>query len=157
MTSTRVGGVVFFILSGVYFFFAGQIPLDFFSQQETFTARSMPQLIGIGGMVCAGLMVVLPSAPTDWRALTSLNWVQPALLMALMWAYAAVFEYLGFGIATLIFLLVAFGILGERRPLRMLLVAIPLVGGFWLLMDGLGIYLSPGTLVEQLMPGEAAS
>lgn len=146
LNNTRVGGLVFLALSLAYGYHATQIQLDFFSQQEAFNARSMPQLIAGAGVVCSLLMIALPSKPTEWQALKELNWRRPLLLLALMWGYASAFEYVGFAAATTLFLLLAFFALGERRPVRMIAVAVPLVGGFWLLMHLLGIYLSPGDL-----------
>jgi len=150
INNTRVGGIIFLAFSLVYGYFAGDIPLDFFSRQETFNARSMPLLLAGAGVICSVLMIIVPSKPTDWSALLVLDWLRPAALLAVMWAYASVFEDLGFAISTIAFLIIAFTMLGERRPLRMIAVAVPLVGGFWLLMDQLGIYLAPGLLVEAL-------
>lgn len=155
LTNTRIGGILFLALSLAYGYGATQIQLDFFSRQETFNARSMPQFIAVCGIICSLLMIVLPSGRTDWSALVRLDWVRPLALVLLMWGYAASFELLGFPLATLLFLNLAFLTLGERRPLRMLVVSVPLVLGFWLLMDVLGIYLSPGAFFEELMAAAA--
>jgi len=146
MTDTRVGGILFLVLSGLYGWFAADIPLDFFSRQETFNARSMPLLLAAAGATCSMLMIVLPSPRTDFAAWRQLRWREPTLLLLLMWAYASVFELLGFAVATTLFLSMAITLLGERRPIRILAVVLPLTGGFWLLMDLLGIYLAPGDL-----------
>ncbi len=151
MNDARVGGVIFLAISLAYGYLASEIPLDFWSEQESFNARSMPQLIAAAGICCALLMLVLPSAPTQWRELSRLSWRQPAILLGLMWLYALVFEVLGFALATFVFLNAAFAVLGERNILRMTAVSLPLVFGFWLLMDSLDIYLAPGDLIEALL------
>ncbi len=75
-----------------------------------------------------------------------LHWSPALQLLLAMSVYGIVFEYLGFIVATLLFLLAGFAILGERRPGLMLVAALPLTLGFWLLMEFLGIYLGPGEL-----------
>lgn len=150
INSSRVGGIVFLVLSCLYGYFANDIPLDFFSEQEPFNARSMPRFIAACGILVSVLLIVTPSSVTDWRAIRALNWRPALLLLAMMSAYGFMMEPLGFGIATVAFLSAAFVVLGERKPRRILLVTVPLVLGFWLLMDQLGIYLGPGTLVESI-------
>ncbi len=75
-----------------------------------------------------------------------LNWLPALLLLISMCVYALVLETLGFPAATILFLIVAFLVMGERRPVWLFGVSVPLVLGFWLLMDQLGIYLYPGDI-----------
>lgn len=156
INNTRVGGILFLMFSVGYGYYATQIPLDFFSQQEAFNARSMPQFLGVCGVIVSALLIVLPSQPTDWRSFAVYDWIRPPALLLLMWGYASGFEMLGFGLSTLLFLLLAFMMLGERNWLRMIGVAVPLVLGFWLLMHQLGIYLSPGELLAPYFSGETS-
>ncbi|MCB1692935.1 MAG: tripartite tricarboxylate transporter TctB family protein [Pseudomonadales bacterium] len=155
MTGSRIGGVLFLVLCLGYGYYAGEIQLDFFSQQEPFNARSMPQMIAVAGIVISILLIVTPSTRTDWAFLKDLNWKPALLLLALMALYGAVFDYLGYAIATVLFLVAAFIVLGERRPTRMLLVSIPVTFGFWGLMYLLGISLSPGALILDFLAGQA--
>jgi len=151
MNSSRVGGVLFLLLSILYGYFAGDIPLDYFSQQETFNARSLPRIIAVAaGLVSLGL-IVMPSPRTNWQFLGQLNWRPALLLLLLMSVYGLVLDPLGFVLATTLFLLAAFFVLGERHWIRMLAVSVPLAGGFWLLMTWLEIYLGTGTLIQQLL------
>ncbi|XOV88618.1 MAG: tripartite tricarboxylate transporter TctB family protein [Pseudomonadota bacterium] len=145
---------MFLLLSGGYGYFAGQIPLDFWSEQEPFNARSMPTFIAVFGAVCSVLLIVTRSPTTDWRGLWRLNWRPACLLLALMSVYGVAFTYLGFGISTVLFLMIAFLILGERRMVPMLLVAVPLVAGFWLILKLLGIQLESGAWLMALAAGE---
>lgn len=145
MIISRLTGVLFLVLFVAYGYFAGQIPLDFWSQQEAFNARSLPYLISAAGSFLALLCIVippkidLPEQPLHWR---------PALaLLALLYAYGHAIEWLGFAVSTIALLFGGFAILNERRWPRMLAVALLLTGGFWLLMDALGIYLAPGELI----------
>jgi putative tricarboxylic transport membrane protein len=56
-------------------------------------------------------------------------------------------KWIGFIISSILFLLVGFYILGERRIKRMLLASIPLVVMLWFIMSSLlGVYIAPGEL-----------
>ncbi|MEX0941721.1 MAG: tripartite tricarboxylate transporter TctB family protein [Pseudomonadales bacterium] len=151
MNNSRVGGIVFLIVSCLYGYFGNEIPLDFWSQQETFDARSMPRLLAAAGIVASVLLIVTPVAKTDWSLFSQLRWQPAVLLLILMSAYGFLMEFLGFAVSTILFLSGAFVVLGERKPLRILLVSLSLALGFWLLMDQLGIYLLPGSLFEDLI------
>ncbi len=118
--------------------------MDFWSEEETFNARSLPYLIALAGALIAGLLLFLPSEDPDTSALVDYQWRQAALLLFLMSGYGAVLEWLGFLPATITFLCLSCAVLGERRILVILAACVPLVIGFWLLMDSLGIYLDPG-------------
>ena len=150
MTSARLGGVLFLILCIAYGVYAGDITLDYWSEQEMFNARSMPYLIAIAWSFCAILLIVIPTPKTDWSTALNLNWLPAGLLLVLMSAYGFLLEPLGFVIATILFLVTAFLVLGVQSVRAPLLVAATIAMGFWLLMDKLGIYLAPGVLPEQL-------
>lgn len=154
LNSTRVGGILFLALSCAYGYYATEIPLDYWSRQEVFTARSMPYLVAAGGAIIATLLILVPSSPTDWQRLGKLSWLPALALLVLMSGYALVLEVLGFPLATVLFLAVGWFIMGERRPHWLLGISIPLVAGFWLLMDQLGIYLYPGDLFAVLFGGQ---
>lgn len=148
LNNARLGGLLFLCLSGAYGYFATEIPLDYFSRQETFTARTLPYFISAAGVLVSLLLLLTPSLPTDWARLRDLRWMPAGLLLMLMFAYGAVLESLGFPLATIAFLITAWFVMGERRPVWLFGLSIPLTFGFWLLMDQLGIYLYPGDLIE---------
>lgn len=58
--SSRIVGILFLILFVAYGWFASRIPLDFWSEEETFNARSMPYLIAIVGSLISLLLVTVP-------------------------------------------------------------------------------------------------
>jgi len=70
------------------------------------------------------------------------------LLMSL---YGFLLEPMGFVVATVLFLVSAFVALGIKSLQRPIVVALSISVSFWLLMDVLGIYLTPGVLLEQLL------
>ena len=146
MNNSKISGLLFLVLFSAYAYLAGDIPLDFWSEEELFNARSLPYAISAAGIPISLLLIMLPSAETQQRAMFELHWSPALQLLLAMSVYGIVFEYLGFIFATLLFLLAGFAILGERRPGLMLVAVLPLTLGFWLLMDFLGIYLGPGEL-----------
>ena len=80
-----------------------------------------------------------------------MDWPTAILLVVLMFGYGLTMKWLGFIISSIIFLLIGFWILGERRILLMLLTAIPLVLVLWGLMSYLlGVYIAPGEIFYQL-------
>lgn len=140
----RVVACCFLILAAGYLWTTQFIPLDFWSESEPFNARSMPYLIGWACVLISLLMIVLPSKAFSWSNLNDLQ-VLPALgLFLLLACYGFAIEHLGFVESTIAFLVTGFFVLGERRWLAIALVSIAVAGGFWLLMDLLGIYLNPG-------------
>jgi len=138
------------LLFSTYGFLTTDIPLDLFSEEELFNARSLPYGIAAVGSFISLLVILLPSPGTQWQTWLALDWLPAILLLLLMSLYGLVFEYLGFVLSTIIFLITSYAVLGERRITWMLLCSIPLVLGFWLLMDFLGIYLDPGELFHSL-------
>jgi putative tricarboxylic transport membrane protein len=150
MNNAKISGLFFFCLFLTYGYLATDIPLDFWSEQEAFNARTLPYFIAAFGMIVSLFLVLLPSGPTDWKAVTRLRWSPAILLLLGMSIYGALFETLGFIVATLLFLVSGYVVLGERRIVAMLLASVPLVLGFWLLMDFLGIYLNAGELFVDL-------
>ena len=150
MNNAKISGLFFFCLFFTYGYLATDIPLDFWSEQERFNARSLPYLVAAFGMIVSLFLILLPSGPTDWKAITRLRWIPAILLLLSMSIYGALFEMLGFIVATILFLVSSYAVLGERRIVAMLIAAVPLVLGFWLLMDFLGIYLNSGELFVDL-------
>ena len=83
------------------------------------------------------------------NANADLDWRLAAGLLVLMIAYGLALEWLGFLVATTLFLIVGFWMLGERRPGILLAVSVPFTVGFWLLLTkALDIYLAPGQILD---------
>lgn len=143
MNTYRIGGLAFLILSLVYGWAAFDITLDFWSEQETFNARSLPlALSGFGVLI--SLIALLQGSEKTWHFPTHLNWKPAIYLLFLMTCYGFCLDILGFFLATSLLLGSGFYLLGERRFLHLTIITLTLVLGFWVLMDSLGIYLDPG-------------
>ncbi len=152
MAREKVGALIMLLFSLAYGYLATHIPLTFLAQQEFFTPRTMPYALAVVGMLLSFLILVLPTSdPQGERTLAQetqgMAWWPAILLVMLMVLYGLVMKWLGFIIASILFLLAGFYILGERRIKRMLLAAIPLVVVLWALMSKLlGVYIAPGEL-----------
>lgn len=137
-----------------YGYFAQQIPLDYWSQEEAINARSLPYLLAIAGSGLSGILVILSlgslkfqkpktenptTAPAnDWRSLF--------VMLVLMALFAISIEILGFVLSSILLLAGGFFVLGSRSPRLIFLISIPLVLVIWFLLDVMGIYLAEGTL-----------
>jgi len=156
MAREKVGALVMLLFSIAYGLLATKIPLSFLAQQETFTSRTMPYALAIMGGVLSFLILVLPTVtPSGKKTLAEetrgMEWSTAILLVAMMLVYGLIMKWLGFILASIIFLLAGFYILGERRIKRMLFTAVFLVVGLWGIMSMLlGVYIAPGELFYQL-------
>lgn len=152
MTKDRIGALFFLVLSLGYGLQAQEIRLLPFAAGEVFTPRTMPTALAIGGVVISLLMLVLPAkdrpkrlgegAFAGWGAFA---WVKVLALGVLMVIYAYLLTRAGFIIATSLFLIGGFLVLGERRWLILGGASVPVVIAFWFILSQLlGIYLAPG-------------
>jgi putative tricarboxylic transport membrane protein len=156
MAREKVGALVMLLFSMAYGLLALKIPLSFLAQNEFFTSRTMPYALAVLGVFIALLILVFPTTdPEGKRSLREethgMDWKTAILLVVGMIAYGLTMKWIGFIISSILFLLVGFYILGERRIKRMLLASIPLVVMLWFLMSSLlGVYIAPGELFYML-------
>ncbi len=74
------------------------------------------------------------------------------VLILLMGIYAAVFSYLGFVVASVLFLQAAFYVLGERRFLVSVSISVGLVLFLWVFLTRVfGLYLDNGALFSAIL------
>ena len=146
MIQSRLIGAVFLLAFLAYGYTAKEIPLDFWAEVELFNARSFPIIVSVGGSIFALIFIFqAPSSPAE--PLSGLN-IELVGLIGLMLLYAAFLERLGFISATVIFLVSAFLILGERRPIILFAVSGGITTCFYFLMSVLEIYLPQGAWIE---------
>lgn len=151
MRRDTVGPLILLVFCLVYGAFALQIDMFPGQELEAFTPRTLPIGLTILGVLLS-LILILQSVkagggPSVAEMVRGLDWGRTAALIVLMALYGLALSPLGFILSTIMFLLAGFLVLGERRPLVLLLAAVPLVVLFWALMTRvLGIYLEPGRL-----------
>ncbi|MFW2368479.1 MAG: tripartite tricarboxylate transporter TctB family protein [Desulforhopalus sp.] len=156
MAREKVGALVMLLFSIAYGLLATNIQLTFLSQQETFTARTMPYALAVMGSLLSLAILVFPTVdPAGRNSLreetSGMDWATAIQLVVLMMFFGLTMKWLGFIVASILFLLVGFWILGERRVKLMLFAAIPLVFVLWGIMSVLlGVYIAPGEIFYQL-------
>jgi putative tricarboxylic transport membrane protein len=156
MPREKVGALVILLFSLGYGLLATSIQLSFLSMQETFTARTMPYALSVMGIVLSLAILVLPTVdPSGKKSLSEetegMDWLTGILLVVAMFIFGLTMKWLGFILSSIIFLLIGFWILGERRRKLMIFTAIPLVLVLWGIMSKLlGVYIAPGEIFYQL-------
>lgn len=153
MVLDRWIALIFLIFTLAYGYASYTYPLLPFERNMAFLPNTMPMALSVIG---AGLALILlfsrrPEQEDgdvlggiDPARLKDYKIGQAAALIGAMVAYALLLRPVGFLAATLIFLMGASYILGERRWVVMLAAAIGGAGVVWLLVHQLlGIYLSP--------------
>lgn len=144
------------LFSIAYGILATKIPLSFLAQQEFFTSRTMPYALSVLGIILSFLILVLPTADPDGRkslktVTKGMDWRRAIFLVILMIIYGLTMKWLGFIIASILFLNGGFFILGERRIKGMILASVPLVVALWFIMAALlGVYIAPGEIFYML-------
>jgi len=156
MAREKVGALIMLLFSIGYGLMATKIPLTPLSEGEMFTSRTMPYALAVIGSLLSLGIIVLPTTDTAGKKslgeeTAGMDWPTAILLVVLMIGYGLTMKWLGFILASIIFLLIGFRILGERRILLMVLTAVPLVFVLWGLMSMLlGVYIAPGDIFYQL-------
>ena len=148
----KIGALFIMAFSIAYGIYAFKIPLIFLSQGEALNARTMPYALSSAGFVISLLIIILPSFDKDKvtsvrQALSGLEWRRTAWLNGLMLVYSLIMPWVGFVIASIIFMAGGIMILGERNFKVILIASVPLVIVLWFLLTKvLGMYIAPGEL-----------
>jgi len=143
LSKDRIGGILLLIFCITYGILSQTITLLPIQAKAAFTARTMPEVLTVLGIALSVLVIVFPSS-SERPKLSGYLWVQGASFLALMSFYGLTIRPMGFLFSTSFFLIAGFMLLGERSVFRLAAVAVPLVGGFWLLMtQGLDIFIEP--------------
>lgn len=143
LTKDRIGGVLLLMFCLTYGFLSQNITLLPIQAKAAFTARTMPEVLTVLGIGLTMLVIIFPSS-SDRPQLAGFNWGTAALFLILMSAYGLTVRPVGFLASTSLFLIAGFALLGERSMLKLILVAVPLVVGFWVMMtQGLDVFIEP--------------
>ncbi|PLX71011.1 MAG: tripartite tricarboxylate transporter TctB family protein [Denitrovibrio sp.] len=152
MAREKLGALLMLLFSIAYGIGAINIPLSFLAQQETFSSRTMPMALAVAGIVFSVAIIVLPTVDPDGKpslgdVTKGMEFRKTIYLILLMIAYGLLMKWIGFLIASAIFLMVGFRILGEKRLKIIVLGAVPLVIFLWFIMSLLlGVYIAPGEI-----------
>lgn len=151
----RVGCSFILVFALVYFYASFDIPLSTLPGNEVFTARTLPMYLSILTIIFCLLRMFFPDNQEDGdsivAAVKNFRWRPFFWLSGLMLGYSLSFKFLGFGMATVLFLFTGFYILKERRLWLSFLVAAGLTLFMWLILTQLfDIYLDNGDLYRLL-------
>jgi putative tricarboxylic transport membrane protein len=155
----KVGSSLILLFSLIYLNAAFDIPLNQVLGGEIFTARTLPQCLSIVTIVVCLIQLSMSTGSTQTetisKAVSGFQWRPCVLLTLLMLFYGLSFNFLGFVIATFVFLLSGFIILGERRYLLCAGVSLALAIIIWgALTQVFDIYLDSGSLFRLVAGGE---
>lgn len=161
MNKDRISGLVFMVFCAGYAFSATLIPSLPGEDLEYLTPRTFPYALAVFGIIFSLLLIlkskVDPVSEVDTLEIADGNinkgydWKLTISLLLLMVAYGILLPLLGFLVATILFLISGYYLMGERSPKTLLLASIPLVVIFWLLLSKvLGVYLEMGSLWDFL-------
>jgi len=154
----RVGSILILLFSFFYLRFIFEIPFDPTAGDAFFTPRTLPTGLAVLTIVCAFFQLFLPVKTGEElslrKAVEGFEWMPMISLLLLMLVYSLSFNFFGFAVATFLFLLGGFSILGERR----LKVSISVAGGLTLFMWGVltqlfDLYLDSGSLYRLVLGG----
>ncbi|EKO3827834.1 tripartite tricarboxylate transporter TctB family protein [Vibrio harveyi] len=143
----RVGAMIFLLFCLCYGYQTTQIPLFPGDEYEPFTARTLPTILTYVGIGLTLMLLVAGQPDKQSGAVMSFNWKLLIAFLVLMALYGLGLTYIGFVLATGLFLLAGFYLLGERRKSVLFGASFPFVIAFYLLLtQGLDIYLEPGLI-----------
>ena len=140
------------IVYGYTAFFTMDESLPPFMKFNPIWPSTFPKVLSILGIICSLVIVLgLEQDPTeskdadiDYRRIMEYKLGQAIGLLVLMVVYAFALRPIGFIGATVGFLVFGSLILGERKIIQVILIALIATGAVWYLVDQvLGIYLSP--------------
>lgn len=145
--------VLFLLLCLVYGYTAFTYELLPFERNMSFLPNTMPMVLSVLGGILALVLIFAPqTAPDDGDALGTIDVSdlrqyklgQAVALLLAMVLYALALRPIGFMASTVLFLAGGSFILGERRYLIMIPIAlIGAVGIWYLVQEMLGIFLRP--------------
>lgn len=168
LSEDLIGSLLFLALSAGYAYSATLIPAYPGDEYEPFTAQTLPLALSAMGVVLSLLLLIgslkarnqqSSEQALQQRACSTdcaetkpdYDWKTVIQLIGLMLFYGLGLKWLGFVIATTIFLAVGYWILGERRKTILFGASLPFVLAFWFaLTQLLDIYLAPGQLFHLL-------
>ena len=151
----RLGAFILLVFSLIYLRSSMDIPLDPFDLEVGFTSRSLPIFLSVSAIFISILLVFFSVFDSEAKPvsdeLSHIGWKPMLALILLMAVYVTTFNYLGFVLASALFLQIAFMLLGERRLLLSVCVSLGLILLLWFILTQIfGLYLDSGMLYREL-------
>lgn len=153
----RFGALLILVFSLFYLRYIFDIQIDPTTSGEYFSAKTLPKgLAAVTILLCLFQLLIGNSNNGDEQrisaAIKGYRFKVTGLLIGLMLGYSLLFTFLGFSIATFLFLFLGFCVLGERRLWLSATVAACVVLVMWgLLTQVLGLYLDGGDIYRMMV------
>lgn len=143
LSKDRIGALLLLVFCAAYWMLAYDIRMLPFQRTQAFNAQTMPIALGVLGTALALLLLIFPGS-NERVDVKGYRFGTGAIMLVLMTIYGFTIRTLGFIPSTTLFLMAGYWVLGEKRPLVLILASLPLVVAFWVLMtQGLDIYVAP--------------
>lgn len=139
----RLAALLLLAFSLGYFLLAFSIKVPPGPDDSPFSARSFPFGLGALGAILSFVLLVRPPDGGE-VGVAGFAWGRAFGLLALMGAFALGIDFLGFVVASSLFLAAGFRILGEKRLAILLPVALGTAVGFWVMFELLDVKLDWG-------------
>lgn len=154
----KVGSGLLLIFSVCYLAATWNIPLNPILGEDYFTARTLPRGLAVIAIVMCIVQLSLPTNANNQNSIRAtirgFRWKPFLLLTGLMLAYGLAFEFLGFVLATVLFLVLGFLFLGEKRIALNVTVSIAIAVFMWLVLTQLfGVYIDTGSFYRLILEG----
>jgi len=147
LSGDRISAMIFLIVCLSYGYQSSLIPFFPGDEYEPFTARTLPTILTVVGIILSLLLLVSTSSDKEKTDITQFHWRLLGSFLLLMALYGVGLTYLGFVLATGFFLMIGFYLLGERNKKILFGASFPFVILFYLMLtQGLDIYLEPGII-----------
>jgi putative tricarboxylic transport membrane protein len=153
LTLDKSIAAVFLVIAVVYGYTAFTYPLLPFERNMVFLPNTMPMALSVIAIILCLIVILGPrqTSTTDGSAddidlsnLGNYNTGQAVALIVAMILYALALRPIGFLLSTTLFLFATGWILGERKPVIMIPIALIGTGIVWFLVQqALGIFLRP--------------
>ncbi len=155
ITKNHIGGLIFLCLSIAYGYYAGQIPLLPGDEFEAFHARSLPFTLALlGTLFSIALLVTSRFDPKQKLRLGGHDFALVAQLLVLVMLFAVALDWLGFLVATVLFLIGGYWLLGVRSIKTLFIASVPFAVFLWFALSQLlDIYLAPGKFFSAIFGG----
>jgi len=143
LTKDRIGGFLLLVFCSAYLYMSYGIRMLPFQKTQAFNAQTMPEALGYLG-IALSLAILFSPGKGEKLELKGFNWTTGGWMVGLTIFYGFAIRSLGFIPSTTVFLMTGYYVLGERKPLMLILASLPLVVAFWFLMTkGLDVYVAP--------------
>lgn len=146
----HIGGFIFLVLSVTYGYYAQRIPMLPGDEFEPFHAQTLPIALSyLGGVLGIAMLVTAKGGRGKTFDVVGMDFLLVVKLLANIVLFALAMEWIGFTLATILFLMIGYWLLGERKVKTLILASVPFAIGIWFVLTVLlDIYLAPGRLMN---------